>query len=163
MTPEQEPTMAPKNDDDQAQDEPKVGDATDEPREGVTVPDGGHGEIDEGGARAYDADGNLVESTRDDAPADGRGISEDGTDPQGVPAEQSLLRPDVDGTLDDVPDNSPPQVREPKDGNDDAKGDDKDEDAPAGKTYVIHPKSGNRCLVDEQSVPELLVGGYQRA
>lgn len=68
----------------------------------------------------------------------------------------TLLRSEG-ATLDEVPDNTPtPSVTVPVD-------DDDDVEAPAGLTYVIHPKNGARCLVDEASVPELEVTGYKRA
>lgn len=53
----------------------------------------------------------------------------------------------------EVPDNTPTPTAEP-----DPKA--KAEKAPAGYTYVVHPKNGERCLVDEKSVPELLADGY---
>lgn len=54
----------------------------------------------------------------------------------------------------DVPDNTPTPLVPAKDDNK------KKGDAPAGYTYVIHPKNGQHCLVDEKSVPELLIDGY---
>ncbi len=53
----------------------------------------------------------------------------------------------------EVPDNTPTPNADP-----DPKA--KAEKAPAGYAYVVHPKNGERCLVDEKSVPELLLDGY---
>jgi hypothetical protein len=55
----------------------------------------------------------------------------------------------------DVPDNTPTPHVAPVE---DSKG--KAEKAPDGYAYVVHPKNGERCLVDEKSVPELLADGY---
>ena len=58
----------------------------------------------------------------------------------------------ADETVEATVDNTPtPHVAAPKD---DGK------KAPAGYAYVVHPKNGQRCLVDEKSLPELLADGY---
>jgi len=81
-----------------------------------------------------------------------------GGDDDAPPVTPTLLRSDGVGSLDEVPDNTPPVNVDVSDAD---KAD--DGEAPAGYAYVIHPKSGQRCLVDARSVPELEVDGYKRA
>lgn len=68
----------------------------------------------------------------------------------------TFLRSQGSADLADVPDNTPtPRV--------DVDVDKKLPAADPGYVYVKHPKNGALCLVDEKSLPELEVDGYQRA